>query len=80
MVDIVYVVGKGAKDNDDRPLRWSLRSVQMFAKNVGRVIVAGYPPNWLSDEAIKVPFVQKYAKHINMLLTEAEAVKKVGLV
>ena len=80
MVDIVYVVGKGAKDNDDRPLRWSLRSVQMFAKNVGKVIVAGYPPDWLSDEAIKVPFEQTHRKHVNMLLTIAEAAKQAKLV
>lgn len=79
MVDIVYAVGKGSKDIDDKPLRWSLRSVEKFAKNVGRVIVAGYPPDWLSDEAIKVPFEQTHRKHVNMLLTIAEAVKQAKL-
>ena len=80
MVDIVYAVGKGAKDNDDKPLRWSLRSVEKVAKNVGRVIVAGYPPEWLSDEVIKVPFEQTHRKHTNMLLTIAKAAKQAKLV
>ena len=79
MIDIVYVVGKGAKKINDLPLRWSLRSVERFAKNVGRIIVSGYPPDWLSDEVIKVYFEQTHKKHVNMLLSIAEAVKQVGL-
>lgn len=79
MVDIVYVVGIGSKNSNDKPLRWSLRSVEQFAKNVGRVVVAGYPPSWLSDEVVKVPFEQTHRKHINMLLSIDAAAKQAGL-
>lgn len=47
-MDILYVIGP--TPGHDRELRWSLRSVARFARNLGRVVVAGYPPSWLSDE------------------------------
>ncbi len=55
MTDVVYILGDGAADIGDRPLRWSLRSLAKYASNVGRVIVCGRIPDWLSDEAVKVP-------------------------
>ena len=55
MTDIVYAIGEGANDIDNLPLRWSLRSLAKHAKNVGRIIVCGYIPEWLSDEVIKIP-------------------------
>lgn len=50
-VDILYVVGE---NRDERLLRWSLRSVRQFAEGVGRIVVAGYPPAWLSDSVVRV--------------------------
>lgn len=55
MADVVYILGGGAKAIDDRPLRWSLRSLAKYATNVGRVIVVGQIPKWLSDKALVVP-------------------------
>lgn len=52
--DIVYVVGGRAKHND-QTLRWSLRSLAKFGSGIGRVIVAGRVPDWLSNEVVKVP-------------------------
>ena len=53
---LVYVVGKGSK-HDNVELRWSLRSVAKYAMDVERVIVVGYPPEFLSDdvERLAVP-------------------------
>ncbi len=34
-------------------LRWSLASVRRYARNVGRVIVAGYPPDWLPGDVVR---------------------------
>lgn len=55
MTDILYILGHGADKIDNVPLRWSLRSLAKHATNVGRVIVAGNIPAWLSDEVVKVP-------------------------
>lgn len=66
MTDILYVCGKGGGDM----LRLSLRSLSRFGRNVGRVVVAGYCPAWLSDDVIKVRVdditVGGY-KHINII-------------
>lgn len=57
-MDILYIVGKGSK-HDNAELRWSLRSLAKHGRNVARVLVAGCPPAWLSDdvEALTVPDV-----------------------
>lgn len=52
-MDILYLVGKGSKCNDWE-LRFSLRSIEKYGKNVGRIFVVGYCPEWLSDEVIKI--------------------------
>ena len=68
-MDVLYVVGKGST-HDNAELRWSLRSLEAFGRNLGRVVVAGYPPEWLSDEVVKVPVpdvpVAAY-KHVNIM-------------
>jgi hypothetical protein len=70
VVDIVYVVGAGNGVADTRPLRWSLRSLDQFATGVGRVIVVGSPPYWLSDNVVKIKASSskiKRGKHWNIL-------------
>ena len=75
-MDIIYLVGEGCSKCDDNELRYSLRSIEKYGKNVNKVYVAGYCPEWLSDEICKVPCKQIYdrpqniiQKHINMLGT-----------
>ena len=66
---ILYVVGRGSK-HDNIELRWSLRSIAKYASNVTGVVVAGYPPDWLSDEVVKihVPDDPKAGyKHVNIM-------------
>ena len=78
-MDIVYIVGNGSID-DNLELRNSLRSIEKFGRNVGRVIVAGIPPEFLSDAVIKLRVLDKYPyKHSN-ILTCIENVVKTGLV
>ena len=57
-MDILYIVGNGSK-HDNAELRWSLRSLARYGRNVARVLVAGCPPAWLSDdvERVEVPDV-----------------------
>ena len=55
-MDILYFVGpEQVSLHGNQELRWSLRSVAKYARNLGRVIVAGYPPDWLSDEVVRFP-------------------------
>lgn len=66
-MDILYIVGNVSK-NDNWELRFSLRSICKFGQNIGRVIVAGTPPDWLSKEAIQVCCSDPYKyKHQNIL-------------
>ena len=66
-MDIIYILGKGSK-HDNIELRMSLRSICKYGRNIGRVIVAGYPCDWLSDEVVKVPIEDKYGrKHLNIV-------------
>lgn len=79
-VDVLYVVGDGAADIDNRPLRWSLRALERFASNVGRVIVAGKPPRWLNSEAVWVNCGDRgRGKHWNILRCIEAAVDKLNL-
>ena len=57
-MDILYIVGNFSKC-DDWEFRFSLRSIDKFGKNIGRVFVCGYCPDWLSDNIIKIPYGSK---------------------
>lgn len=80
-VDVLYVVGPGARDIDNRPLRWSLRALARYGRNVGRVIVAGQPPPWLSDKAIALPIPDErgFRKQTNIALVAIKAARLAGL-
>ena len=55
-MDILYFLKKGGSKCDDFELRCSLRSIEKFGKNVGRIFIVGHCPDWLSDEVIKIPY------------------------
>lgn len=61
-MDILYIVGDGCSKCENFELRMSLRSIEQFGINVDRIFVAGYCPEWLSDEVIKVPHQQPLTK------------------
>lgn len=50
-IDILYIVGTGSKF-DNRELLYSLRSLDKFGKNVGRVIISGYCPDFIDKDKI----------------------------
>ena len=53
-MDLLYVVGPDT-GHGNRDLRRSLRSVARHARGLSRVLVAGYPPDWLSEEVARLP-------------------------
>ena len=65
-MDILYIIGKNASKCNNNELRYSLRSIEKYGKNVGRVFVVGYCPAFLSDEVVKLPFEQPYSGKISM--------------
>lgn len=52
-MDILYLVGNGSKCFDYE-LRFSLRSLEKYGKNIDRIFVCGHCPEWLSDKVIKI--------------------------
>lgn len=74
--DVLFVVDKGRERN----LRYALRSLDKYGNGIGRVVVAGYPPAWLSDDVIAVPVEQNYSSpYRNVLYTISRAIDIAGL-
>jgi hypothetical protein len=50
-IDVLYILGTGSiwKNNE---LKYSLRSLEEYGKNIGRVFITGENPGFLSDEVI----------------------------
>lgn len=66
-MDILYILGDGSSKNN-LELRMSLRSIAKYGTNIGKVIVAGSIPVWLTDYVVKVPVKDRYSyKHQNIL-------------
>ena len=53
-MDILYVIGKGSEWNNNE-LRFSLRSIAKYGKNIDRVFIVGYKPDFVSDEVTFIP-------------------------
>lgn len=78
-MDVLYVVGTGSRHGNIE-LRMSLRSIAKYGTGIGKVIVAGHPPEWLSREVVKVCVNDRYSyKHSNILSCIETAVDQ-GLV
>ena len=78
-MDIVYVVGTDSV-HDNLEFRMSLRSIARYGYGIGKVVVVGYPPKWLSDEVEKVEVRDRYSyKHSNILMC-IEHVVDLGIV
>lgn len=58
-MDILYILGTGSKWNNNE-LRYSLRSIEKFGKNVGNVYLVGYNPGFLSNKVNIVYAKDKY--------------------
>ena len=49
MIDVFYVLGSGSKWQNNE-IRYSLRSLEKYAHNVGQVYVIGEKPSFISDK------------------------------
>lgn len=76
MTDVVYSVRGG----DGWDLRMSLRSRAVNMAGIGRIIVAGEPPDWLSDEVVRVPCASPFdRKQKNILHAVVTAIRAAGV-
>lgn len=56
-MDLLYILGDGSKFENEE-LRYSLRTVEKYVKNLGHVIVIGEDPGFLSDEVEFYPIAE----------------------
>lgn len=77
-MDILYIIGHNCSEIDYFELRCSLRSLEKYGKNISRIYVAGYCPDWLSDRVIKVPHEQLFQIDHNPS-TEEETVQNLTI-
>lgn len=80
-MNVLYVVGKNDL-SDNKTLRYSLRSVDRFAKGVDDVFVVGYPPSWLKCKTLAVEDVThgiSGGKHWNILNCILRAIYHFGI-
>lgn len=67
-MDILYVIGRGSSWENNE-LRYSLRSLEKYGINVGRVFIAGYCPDFINQNIVQwiaCPDEYEY-KHKNIL-------------
>lgn len=78
MVDVLYIVGKGFSDWRNNELRYSLRSLAKYGKNIRRVCIAGFIPYWVNTEVVHAIPVkdETHNKHYNILHAIEEAVAR----
>lgn len=74
-MDILYVIGRGSDWNNNE-LRYSLRSLEKFGRNIGRVFIVGYCPDFINKAVVTfIPCEDEYdAKHKNILRCIEKAV------
>ncbi len=63
-VDVVYVLGSGSAWNNNE-LRFSLRSIEKYGRNVGNIFIVGAKPDFLSDRVIHIAAEDIYNPMVN---------------
>ncbi len=75
-MDILYVVGNGSKWENNE-LRYSLRSIEKFGRNVDRVFIVGQKPDFVSDIVTHIPCSDPFVrKHQNILHKVTKAMRE----
>ena len=74
--DILYVVGKGFSDWRNNELRYSLRSIAKYGRNIGKVHIAGFVPYWINTDVVDAMPMKDETKnkHYNILRCIEKAV------
>lgn len=64
LTDVVYVLGTGSNWNNNE-IRFSLRSLEKYGLNVGKVFVVGELPAFLEGRVIHLPCPDNYPPSVN---------------
>ena len=79
MTDILYIVRQSGWGYDDE-LRYALRAMEKNARNLGRIFVCGDIPDFLNDNAVKIPCDNPYDRKAKNLQYRLQyAIDKCGL-
>ena len=64
-MDVLYILGQGSLENNEE-IKFSLRSLEKFAKGVDRVFITGVCPNFIDKKkVIFLPCDDPYCRNIN---------------
>lgn len=75
MIDILYIIGTGSIWQNNE-LRYSLRTIERYGENVGRIFIVGYKPDFISDEVTFIPCDDPYNwPHQNILHKVVHAIE-----
>ena len=77
-MDILYIVGTGSNWYNYE-LKYSLRSLEKYGKNIDNVAVVGFKPHFLNDKIIHIPCEDigknKHSRILNKVLTAIKSGK-----
>lgn len=77
-MDVLYVIGTGSKWYNYE-LKYSLRSLEKYGKNVGQIYIVGFKPHFINENVIHIPCDDtKNKKHkciLNKVITAIESGK-----
>ena len=51
MMDLIYIINKKLSKCDNFELRWSLRSIEQFAKGIDNIYIIGDVPEFVAEVA-----------------------------
>lgn len=63
-IDIVYVLGTGSKWLNNE-LRFSLRALEKYGINVGKIFIVGSKPSYITNDVIHIPATDPFKPELN---------------
>ena len=73
LIDVVYPIGTGSRwDNNE--LRFSLRAIEKYGRNVGKIVIVGVLPDFLDNQVIHIPVKDFFSPSVN---ADGNIIKKV---
>lgn len=69
MIDLIYPYGRGSVWAENE-LRYSIRSVEMYLKDIRNIYVIGKKPSFFNDKVIEIPHVDIFQNKARNIMTK----------